>query len=533
MSRDGPGSGRKPFDPNRARGGRQVGGLFDANKPAADPTLSVSQLTRMVKTAIREKLPGSLHVLGELSNVSRPSGGHVYFTLKDSQSEVRCVMWRSDARSCRFDLDDGLEVVATGSVDVYSPRGQYQLYVRRLEPRGIGALDLAFRQLKERLGKAGLFDADRKRAIPKFPRRIAVVTSPTGAAIRDILQTIERRYPKVNVLVLGVRVQGDGAAAEIADAIRRINLAAARLGGIDVMIIGRGGGSLEDLWPFNEEQVARAIYASEIPIVSAVGHEVDWTIADFVADLRAATPTAAAELVVPMLHDLLADLDGSRHRVALAIGRRLEMARSRLAGLERTAWFRDPVGQVRRRHQQVDELSGRLRLALSHSARRRRAAVQALAVRLAQVRPVVQLAKRREMVAAAEHRLRWAQGRLNLTSERRLRSVETRLLAASLSSRVEKTTIVLMQLLRRVRSGVAGVVEARALALDALSSRLEAGSHDRLLQRGFTITRRSRDGRLVRQASEVREGERLLTETADGEIASRVEDARQGHLFEQ
>lgn len=532
MSGDRPGSGRKPFDPHCARGGSQGGGLFDSNAAAADPTVSVWQLTQMVKGAICEGLPGDLHVLGELSNVARPSGGHIYFTLKDSRSEVRCVMWRSDARSLRFDLDDGLEVVATGSVDVYAPRGQYQLYVRRVEPRGIGALDLAFRQLKERLGKAGLFDADRKRAVPKYPRRIAVVTSPTGAAIRDILQTIERRYPKVHVLVFGVRVQGDGAAAEIADAIRCVNLAVAKFGGIDVMIVGRGGGSLEDLWPFNEEQVARAIHASEIPVVSAVGHEVDWTIADFVADLRAATPTAAAEVVVPVLHDLLADLEDSRHRVSLAMGRRLETARSRLAGLERSAWFRDPVGQVRRRHQQLDELSGRLRLALSQSARRRRSAVQAIAVRLAQVRPVVQLARRREMVAAAEHRLRWAQGRLNLSCERRLRSAETRLLAASPSLRTEKETIVLMQLVRRVRSGVAGVMNARALALDSLSSRLEAGSHDRLLRRGFTITRRSRDGRLVRQANEVREGERLLTETADGEIASRVEDVRQGHLFE-
>lgn len=532
MSLDGSGSGRKPFDPHRVRGSRQGGGLFDSDAADADPTVSVWQLTQMVKSAIHKGLPGDLHVLGELSNVARPTGGHIYFTLKDSRSEVRCVMWRSDARSLRFDMDDGLEVVATGSVDVFAPRGQYQLYVRRMEPRGIGALDLAFRQLKERLGKAGLFDVDRKRAIPRFPRRIAVVTSPTGAAIRDILQTIERRFPKVHVLVFGVRVQGDGAAAEIADAVRRVNLAAAEHGGIDVMIVGRGGGSLEDLWPFNEEQVARAIHASKVPVVSAVGHEVDWTIADFVADLRAATPTAAAEIVVPVLHDLLADLDGGRHRVSSAMARRLEVARSRLAGLERSAWFRDPVGQVRRRHQQIDELSGRLRLGLSHSARRRRSAVQALALRLAQVRPVVQLARRREMVAAVAHRLRWAQGRLHLLNERRVRAAETRLLTASLSNRVEKETIVLKQIARRLHRGMAAMLDTRSRALAALAGRLEAGSHDRLLRRGFTITRRSRDGRLVRKAAEVREGERLLTETADGRIASRVEDVRQGHLFE-
>jgi len=486
----------------------------------------------MVTEAIRGALPGVLHVVGELSNVSRPAGGHVYFTLKDSQSEVRCVMWRSDARSLRFDLTDGLEVVATGSVDVYAPRGRYQLYVRRMEPRGVGALELAFRQLKERLGKAGLFETAHKRALPSFPRRVAVVTSLTGAAVRDILRTIQRRYPKVHVYVFGVRVQGDGAAAEIAEAIRRLNLASDRLGGIDVMIVGRGGGSLEDLWPFNEEAVARAIHASEIPVVSAVGHESDWTIADFTADLRAATPTAAAELVVPVLDELLGDLEDRRHRMALSIRRRLEMARSRLSGLERSAWFRDPMGQVRGRHQQIDELAGRLHLALSRSLGRRRSLVHALAMRLARSRPAVQLARRRGVLAALAHRLRWAQGRFHLRCERRVASLQRRLVSTSPGRQVDMAEVVLDGLQQRLRRGMAGALASRDRGLASLEARLEAGSHGRLLKRGFSITRLARDGRLIRRAEDVREGDRLLTETSEGRIASRVEDARQGRLFE-
>jgi len=294
------GSGRLPFDPSRVVGAK-TSGAKTSGGDTGPATISVSQLTRMIKGAIEKGIPADVHVVGELSNVVRSSNGHLYFTMKDGSSEVRCVMWRTPARSIRFDLKDGLEVVATGSVDVYEPRGQVQLYVRRMEPRGVGALEMAFTQLKERLSREGLFDAGRKRALPTFPKTIAVVTSPTGAAVRDVIQTIQRRYPPVRILVFGVRVQGDGAALEVADAIRRINHERGRLGGVDVMIVGRGGGSLEDLWAFNEETVARAIYASEIPVISAVGHEIDFTIADFVADVRAATPTAAAELAVPVL----------------------------------------------------------------------------------------------------------------------------------------------------------------------------------------------------------------------------------------
>ncbi|HUN81091.1 MAG TPA: exodeoxyribonuclease VII large subunit, partial [Phycisphaerae bacterium] len=312
---------------------------------------TVSQITQMVKRALTTNLPASLHVVGQISNISNPSGGHFYFTLKDATSELRCVMWRSDGAKLKFKPTDGLEVVAVGAVDVFEPRGQYQFYATKLEPRGVGALELAFKQLKERLEREGLFDAGRKRALPKFPRRIGVVTSTTGAAIRDILQTIQRRYAAVEVFVFGVRVQGDGAAEEIADAIGRLNAASAGLGGIDVLLVGRGGGSIEDLWAFNEEVVARAIFASAIPVISAVGHEVDFTIADFVADVRAATPTAAAELVVPVLADLLEGIEIRTARLRRGLGSAVESARSRLALIERFEWFRDPVGRINRRNE--------------------------------------------------------------------------------------------------------------------------------------------------------------------------------------
>jgi exodeoxyribonuclease VII large subunit len=494
--------------------------------------LTVSQFTRLVRGAIQKELPGDVHVLGELSNVSQPDGGHFYFTLKDESSEVRCVMWRSSAKALRFRLTDGLQVVATGSVDVYEPRGQYQLYVRRLEPRGVGELELAFRQLKERLEKEGLFDPRRKRKLPRFPERIAVVTSTTGAAVRDILQTIERRYPAVLVYVFGVRVQGDGAAAEIADAIRRINLARAKLGGVDVMIVGRGGGSLEDLWAFNEEVVARAIHASEIPVVSAVGHEVDFTIADFVADVRAATPTAAAELIVPQRAELLDAVENQQHRLYLSVRQMLESARSRLAMVERCEWFRDPAGRVRQHQQGVDEMVSRLRLAASRALSARRRALHDGELRLLRVRPEALLAKLRERLTRTENGLRWAAERLSVRAERRLREVAIRLAAASPRRLIEQGAILTDQLDGRLLRGWGHMLNDRRQVMLGFEARLSASSHEQVLRRGFTITRQARNGKILMKPDDVEVGDRIETETAMGRIASRVLDGDQGELFE-
>lgn len=529
-------TGRPPFDPNKVKPESEPN-LFgppppetpgsesaqDAKPAPAQPQIySVSDLNRLVKGAINAALPGTLKVLGQLSNLSRPSGGHIYFTLKDETSEVRCVMWRSDAARIKFELEDGMEVIVSGEVDVYEPRGQYQFYARRIEPRGVGALEVAFRQLKERLEQEGLFDPARKRAIPVMPQRIAVVTSPTGAAIRDILQTIERRFPCVQVYVYPVKVQGEGAREEIADAIRQLNAASAKLGGIDVMIVGRGGGSLEDLWAFNEEVVARAIFASEIPVVSAVGHEVDFTIADYVADLRAATPTAAAELVVPLLTDLIAALDLHSHRLSRAALRAVESARSRLSIAERCEWFRDPLGRVGHRQQQVDEATGRLRLAISRRLSNCRAEIHEWEIRLAKVRPEVQIGRRRELLAAAEHRLRWAQGHFNLGIERRLRGTESRLRVASPIRQVEQLGIVVGHLSDRMARAQSRRLSELGQRIEAFEARLAGGSTMSVLRRGFSITRGA-DGRILHSPGDSKVGEEITTEMAGGEIRSRVE----------
>jgi exodeoxyribonuclease VII large subunit len=262
--------------------------------------LTVSEITRAIKGLLETHI-GAVQVSGEISNLTRHSSGHLYFTLKDHGAQISAVMFRGHAMSMFFRPENGMEVICSGSVTVYEPRGNYQIVVAEMLPRGEGALQVAFEKLKRRLHDEGLFDPSRKRPLPAFPRVIALVTSPTGAAVRDLISVIRRRNPSVRMILVPVQVQGAGAAQEIADALDRCNA----FGGIDVIIAGRGGGSIEDLWAFNEEIVARAIARSSIPIVSAVGHEVDFTIADFVADVRAATPSVAAEVAVPDAGELV------------------------------------------------------------------------------------------------------------------------------------------------------------------------------------------------------------------------------------
>ena len=278
---------------------------------SAPQTLTVSQLTARIKDLLEGAFP-SVWVAGEVSNFSRPQSGHCYFTLKDDQSQIRAVMWRGTATKVKFDFADGLEVICRGHLDVYGPRGSYQLVVDELQPKGVGALELALRKLREKLAAEGLFEPARKRPLPVFPRRLAFVTSPTGAAVRDFLEVLRRRWRGVDVLIIPARVQGDGAAAEIVAGIRAANRLVPRP---DVLVVGRGGGSLEDLWAFNEEPVVRAIAASKIPTVSAVGHEIDVTLSDLVADVRALTPSEAAERVVPAEDEMRKRLSGYSDRI--------------------------------------------------------------------------------------------------------------------------------------------------------------------------------------------------------------------------
>src|SRR5512146_544692 len=309
--------------------------------------LTVSQLTALVKGVLEENFE-HVWVEGEVSNLAMPGSGHLYFTLRDAGAQLRCVMFRASARVLKFRPKDGMGLVVRGRLSVFEPRGDYQLIVEYLEPKGIGALQLAFVQLKERLAREGLFDEAHKKPLPKLPQRIGIVTSATGAAIHDILNVLDRRYANLEILLYPVRVQGEGAATEIAQAIRDFN----RYREIDVMIVGRGGGSLEDLWPFNEEVVARAIYQSKIPVISAVGHEVDFTIADFVADLRAPTPSAAAELVVRSKAELDAEVVALVHRLEQGMRHRLANLRGEVIGLARS--LKDPTMLLGHLAQRVD-----------------------------------------------------------------------------------------------------------------------------------------------------------------------------------
>ncbi|MBU4271387.1 MAG: exodeoxyribonuclease VII large subunit [Planctomycetes bacterium] len=402
--------------------------------PSPQRPLSVSELTAQIKDLLEAAFP-EVWVAGEISNFARPQSGHCYLTLKDDRSQIRAVMWRGVAARLRFEPQDGMEVVCRGHVDLYTARGSYQLVIADIVPQGVGTLELALRQLREKLAREGLFDPARKRPLPQFVRRIAVVTSPTGAAIRDFLQVLGRRWRGADVLVVPVRVQGEGAAAEIAAAIQTVsrlneNMAAP----IDCLVVTRGGGSMEDLWAFNEEPVVRAIAASKIPVVSAIGHEIDVTLSDLAADLRALTPSEAAELVAPAAEELVADLRQVERRLAAALRSRAEAARSRLDGIARSVVFRRPFQRVFELSRRLDDLGGRAARA---------------------VRGLVRLARQRT---------------------------------------------------------------------DTATARLESLSPLAVLGRGYSLTQRAADGRLIRSADELSTGQQITTRFARGQATSRVEE---------
>src|SRR3989344_794978 len=312
---------------------------------------TVSELTRAIKFVLEDDFP-EVWVEGEISNFRVPNSGHAYFTLKDKDSQLKVVLFKLNKRLLKFEPEDGLHVIVRGRISVYEPRGEYQLIADYMEPKGIGALQLAFEQLKENLFKEGLFDEAHKIPIPQFPQKIAIITSATGAAIRDILRIIDRRFSNVHIIIYPVKVQGEGASVEIAQAIRELNA----LPEIDVMIVGRGGGSIEDLWAFNEEVVARAIYDSKIPVISAVGHEIDYTIADFVADLRAPTPSAAAEIVIARKEDLSGKLDSLIKDMRSFLDNAVSLYETRLAGILESRAFKYPFEMIERYEQEIDDL---------------------------------------------------------------------------------------------------------------------------------------------------------------------------------
>jgi exodeoxyribonuclease VII large subunit len=425
--------------------------------PFAERTiLTVSELSERIKIVLEDTFY-EVWVEGEISNLRTPSSGHAYFTLKDEQSQLRAVLFKMQRRYLRFDPKDGMLVIARGRIALYEPRGEYQLAVDYMEPKGVGALQIAFEQLKARLAQAGLFDPSHKRPLPALPRCIGIVTSPTGAVIRDMLQILRRRFTNLHVCVYPVRVQGDEAAQEITQGIEVLN----RYPGIEVIIVARGGGSLEDLWAFNEEPVVRAIYASKIPVISAVGHEVDYTIADFVADVRAPTPSAAAELVVRNKLELHAELQVMSQRLQRAMQHRLETLRARLDTCQQRRVLKDPWAPLHTLAQRLDELNARLARAICARLRISREALERDEAAITHLSPLRQLSFLRQRLDALAQRLLMAEA-------------------------------------RHVRQG--------REELERLSGTLQALSPLAVLARGYSICRQHTTGQVVREAHTVAPG---------------------------
>ena len=444
---------------------------FELNLAPERKIWSVSELTARIRDTLAAQF-SNLWVEGEVSNYRPAQSGHLYFTLKDEKAQVRCVCFRNQAIRLKFRPEDGLKLIVRGSIGVYEPRGEYQIYVEHIEPAGLGALQLAFEQLKKRLESEGLFDESRKKPLPLLPSRIGVVTSPRGAAVRDIIRILRRRFPGLRLLVYPVRVQGEGAAEDIVGALEFFN----RKRPVEVILLARGGGSIEDLWAFNEESVARAIAACKIPIVTGVGHESDFTIADFVADVRASTPSAAAEIVVRSRQEFDRHLKELEHKISQQMRYKLLEWRHALKELATHMGFRRLEELLRRHRQQTDELTSRLGIAL-------RARLERL--------------RRRYTIAG------------------------TRIASFDLRARIRTLGLRLVQ-----RSAELGVRMERLLVgkvqrLERLRLQLEERGPLRVLERGYAICTDAA-GNLVRAANQVAIGSEVNVQLARGRLAAEV-----------
>lgn len=452
-----------PPDPSLAQ--------FTLNLQPARQVWTVSELTACIRTLLEAHFD-DIWVEGEISNFRQAQSGHVYFTLKDEKAQIRCVCFSRQVSLLRFRPEDGLKVTVRGRISVYENRGDYQLYVEHLEPAGLGALQLAFEQLKRRLEAEGLFDASRKKPLPLFPERIVLITSPAGAAVHDLLRVLRRRLPAVRLRIYPVHVQGEAAAEEIVAAIHTCN--AQRLG--DVLILARGGGSLEDLWPFNDERVARAIAASRIPIVTGIGHETDFTIADFVADLRAPTPSAAAEMVVRSKAEFRQQITQLTQQLSRHLTTLLLQRRNRLQNLRLQPAFQRPFDLVGRAKQRLDDLCD-------------------------------------DLYDQMDQRLQRARRQLGELRQG-LSPLHLRIGLARLSRQLERTTVALEQALT-------AVLVANRQQLDGYLLQLKERSPLRLLERGYAICYRP-DGSLLRGVSRVQPGDAVMVQMVDGRLETVV-----------
>lgn len=443
--------------------------------------LSVSELTSHVRRLLEQQV-GSIWVTGEVTNLRSQSSGHIYFTLKDAGSQLSCVLFRGETVPHRELLQDGQKLLLQGDVTVYEARGQYQLIVRAVELQGTGALQIAFERLKQKLAAEGLFAPERKRPLPRYPQRIGLVTSPTGAAIRDVLHVIRRRNPSLEIILAPCRVQGDGAAREIAAAIRLLNLFPSSLDPrplpLDLILLTRGGGSLEDLWAFNEEIVARAIFESALPVVSAVGHEIDFTISDFVADLRAATPSAAAEIITEGVFSSCEFVGDAARRIRQLTYQQFERKANELDHTTARLTRVHPRRRFNEWLQHLDDLRSSLLRCTKQGARQQRVVLQNLGERLLRVRPAQFLKQRRELFEQEKLRL-------NEQIKHRLRERKDR--------------------------------------VETLISRLRLLGPEQVLARGYSITTDAATNEVLRDASKIKDGQRLKTRLKSGEVLSKAE----------
>jgi exodeoxyribonuclease VII large subunit len=473
--------------------------------PPARTVLTVGELTQQLKATIESRFPRVL-VRGEVSSFRGPNArGHLYFTLKDAEASLDVKMWASQAARLRFALRDGLAVVAEGSVDVYAPAGRYSLIVSKLEPEGEGALALAFEQLKARLAAEGLIGDNRirePRPLPFLPRRIGVVTSRTGAALQDFLRVLHSRNPRLSVLLCDARVQGEGSAEEVARGIERLSRT-----DVDVIVVTRGGGSKEDLWTFNEERVARAIFASPVPVVSAIGHEIDFTISDFVADWRAPTPSAAAERLAPVLQDLEYSLATQSLRLRKAAERRVLELRERLGSLR--GGVEDPRRRLSTERLRLSDAEDAMTRVLRQVLRERREELKAHSEHLQRQRPQARLAEQRARLVQLSARLKDAV-RADV-AERRARAAQSRLELERVSptARVAELRARLAHQQARMVALEKDTLAVAQRHFQRLEGRLDAMSPLKVMSRGYAVTFRTRDGGVVRSIADVQPGEVL------------------------
>ena len=435
---------------------------------------SVSEITRSIKDRLEAEF-SFIFVEGEIGNFTKATSGHLYFNIKDNSAQLACVMWRNQARLLRFAPEVGMVVVCRGRISIYEPRGTYQLILDSLIPKGVGELQLAFEQLKKRLHAEGLFDQEHKKSLPALPRRIGLVTSPSGAAVRDIIRVITDRFENPDILILPARVQGAGAAQEIAEMIELAN----RRSLCDVLIIGRGGGSMEDLWSFNEEIVARAIFTSKIPLISAVGHEIDFTISDLVADVRAPTPSVAGELVIPKKDDLLRRVKENYEEIVLQIATFLNRRRQNMETV--TARLRDPKGKLETYMIKADDLADRMQTTFRH--------------------------------------------RLVLAG-RNLDGLIADLGKVDLHGRITESRSLVAERVRSIRQRVPRLIGEKQLQFSVQDQKLKALSPLAVLQRGFAIVHHQPSGKVLRQASLVKPDDQLRIRLAQGEITARVDQRK-------